>query len=95
MTFKLSPDAEQDRDRYPFHIWADDPDTAMREIARLEQELERFADLPMDGVEVSIVTWPRPVRRHYIHPFKVYYGRHPDGLDVIRLWHHARRPIER
>jgi hypothetical protein len=49
----------------------------------------------MDGIEVRIEGWPRAVREHYIRPFRVYYERRPGVLYVVRLYHHAREPIER
>ena len=68
---------------------------AVREWARIEAALSAFADAPVDGVEVEVRDWPRRCRRHYVHPFYVYYERHPGVLYVIRLYHHARRSIER
>jgi hypothetical protein len=63
-------------------------------LSSINNALAAFAQAPVDGVEATIRGWPRPLRLHYIHPFKVFYERRPDALYVIRLRHYARRPIE-
>lgn len=95
MTFELSRLAQYERDQYLYHLWADNPRAAAREAQRLWTALEEFAAAPIDGIEVTIPDWPRPARMHYVKPFKVFYERRPHGLFVIRMYHHARKPIER
>ncbi|MBI5513417.1 MAG: type II toxin-antitoxin system RelE/ParE family toxin [Deltaproteobacteria bacterium] len=94
MSFVFSLDAERDLRRYLYHVWAEDPQRSVREATRLQSALEAFSTAPLDGVVVAIQGFPRPVRRWFLRPFLVYYERRSDGLHVLRLQHHARRPIE-
>jgi plasmid stabilization system protein ParE len=96
MTYILLPKAQKGLRDYLFHVTAvTGARAAILEQIRVESELTKFASAAVDGTAVTIRDWPRQLRRHFIHPFHVYYERHPDVLYVVRLWHHARRPIER
>jgi plasmid stabilization system protein ParE len=95
MTAELSRAARVDLRAYAYQIVATSgAGAAARELARVRTQLEAFAASPADGVVCEIGEWPETLRRHYIHPFRVYYVRRTDGIFVVRLWHHARRPIE-
>jgi plasmid stabilization system protein ParE len=81
---------------YVNHLADLDEVAAAREGTRILDALERFSEMHVDGVICEIRGWPRPLCRHYIRPFKVYYERQAGGmLYVIRLHHYARRSIER
>lgn len=91
--YVLARGADRSLRRYLYHVWADDPVAASHEAARIHAALERFAGSFVDGVQVALAGWQRPLRRHYIHPFHVYYERRVGELLVVRLHHHARKPI--
>jgi plasmid stabilization system protein ParE len=92
----LTEDAERDLDAYLDHIEATD---SVATAARVEQQviaaLQRLAEAPVMGRKVQLADWPRPVHRSYVRPFRVYYERRPDTFVIVRLYHGARRPIER
>jgi len=95
MSYELLPRALRDLRAHLYYVAADDPKAAVREGSRLFDELERFSQLPVDGARVQIRGVPFQVLRWFLHPFHVYYEHRPNGIVVFRLYHHARRPLER
>jgi plasmid stabilization system protein ParE len=95
MSFALMAAARRDLYAYAFHLAADDQRVAKSEMARVFQALEKLSRLPGEGQTVRIKGHARPLQRGYVHPFRVYYERQDGVLVVHRLYHHARRPIER
>ncbi|WP_394822654.1 type II toxin-antitoxin system RelE/ParE family toxin [Pendulispora albinea] len=95
MRLKLTADARRDLRAYVFHVASENPRAAKREQARILAELSILIDAPVEGPSVRVENWPRPARRWFVHPFRVYYERSKDAVVVLRLYHHAREPIER
>ena len=95
MILQLTADALRDLAEYALFVAASDHVAAARETERLREDIKRFALLPADGRPVRIKGVKEPVRRWSLPPFIVYYKREPDKLIVLRIYHHARRPIER
>jgi plasmid stabilization system protein ParE len=93
VTAGLLPRARRALRAYLYHVATDDPAAAIREGTRILDTLDRFATATVDGVAVTIRGSSRPLRRHFIHPFHVYYERRPGGVLAVRLHHRARRPI--
>lgn len=56
--------------------------------------LRRIAAGELDGPETTLRTGQQ-VRSWPVHPFRIYYRKVDGVLHVIRLHHHARRPIEK
>jgi plasmid stabilization system protein ParE len=69
-----------------------DPRTAARLIDDVIDLGQRLADGGFDGVEVRLKSglvvrsWPLP-------PYRIYYRRQPNLLEIMRVYHQARRPI--
>jgi plasmid stabilization system protein ParE len=95
MKVRLMPRAQQDLREHSYYIATGNPEAAEREWDRVLADLERFAALPVEGVFVNIQNVPRRIHRWWMPPFRVYYERIDGELVVHRLYHHARRPIER
>lgn len=70
-----------------------------RAAAALDQAIiQALADLAagrMDGSEHRLRASGRRVRRWYVEPVMLYYQRRPTELVVLRVRHHAQRPITR
>ena len=95
MRLQWTAPARRDLRAYLYHLAVENPRAATREANRILDALEHFATLPTDGVAVRIRGYPDPVRRWLVHPFHLYYERRPRALVLLRLYHHARKPIER
>jgi hypothetical protein len=95
MTVEWSKPAQRDFRQHLEYLAETDRGLAVREGWRIRAGLEWFAELNVDGLLCEIRGWDRPVRRHYLEPFKVYYERRPGGLFVVRLRHYARLPLDR
>ena len=91
---RLAPAAVADLAGTLDHIANDS--TAAAETLRV-QVFERLASLErrdFEGAQTMLRSGLR-VRRWYVHPFWIYYRRHETGIDVLRVYHHAREPIGR
>ncbi len=54
--------------------------------------IERLADGDFEGPEEHLRSG-KLVRSWPIPPVRIYYQRRDDSLVVLRIYHHARRPI--
>jgi plasmid stabilization system protein ParE len=59
----------------------------------ITQALEDLAAGRLDGSEHRLRASGRRVRRWYVEPLMLYYQRRPTELVVLRVPHHAQRPI--
>lgn len=72
----------------------DSRNAADRFLARLVEVIGLLATEAFTGREVvlrdgrRVRTWPVP-------PHRIYYRRQGDLFEVVRVYHQARRPIER
>jgi toxin ParE1/3/4 len=94
MTIVVSPQAGKDlREAYEF-IHKDNPIAADRVLAHIVEVIGMLASEAVMGREVllrdgrRVKTWPVP-------PYRIYYRVRGQELQVIRVYHQARRPIER
>jgi plasmid stabilization system protein ParE len=76
------------------HIARDNPIAAAREVARVLEALQDLAHTRVDGREVALDDGRR-VRLWFVSSYRVYYRRTATKLQVVRIYHQARRPIER
>lgn len=76
------------------YILFDDQAAADREIDRILAALRLLAEQKVDGREVVLQSGQR-LRLWLVAPYRVYYRRQGDTLQVVRVYHQARRPIER
>lgn len=94
MTIVVSPQAGKDlREAYEY-IHKDNPIAADRVLAHIVEVIGMLASESVIGREVRlrdgrwVKTWPVP-------PYRIYYRVSGQELQVIRVYHQARRPIER
>lgn len=72
MKLRLVPSAQRDLRAYGYHVAADDPEAAEREMDKVLDAIRHFSDLPADGRRACIRGIARTVRKWYLHPFHVY-----------------------
>ena len=70
------------------------PTAAAKLDADIARCVERLADREFEG-PVSRLRSGALVRSWGVPPFRIYYQRHLDELLIVRVYHHARRPITR
>ncbi|HSF68228.1 MAG TPA: type II toxin-antitoxin system RelE/ParE family toxin [Nitrospiraceae bacterium] len=94
MTIVVAPQAGKDlREAYEY-ILKDNPIAADRVLAHIVEVIGMLASEAITGREVLlrdgrwVKTWPVP-------PYRIYYRVIGQELQVIRVYHQARRPIER
>lgn len=93
MRIVVAPLAAQDLQEAYDYIADDSVEGADRLLARVSQVLGMLASRLVIGRTIRlkdggfVSTWPVP-------PYRLYYRLLPDQLDVLRVYHQARRPIE-
>ena len=94
MTIVVSPPARDDLKQAYDRIAQDNPEAADRVLARIVDVIGTLASGGVEGREVrlrdgrQVHTWPVP-------PYRIYYRKSADVFEVVRVYHQARRPIER
>lgn len=94
MKIRFAPQAEADLRDTLQYIGERNPRAAKKLGERVLAVIEMLAARELDGQEQRLTTgevvhsWPVP-------PFRIYYRREGDELQVLRIYHHARRPITR
>jgi hypothetical protein len=58
------------------------------------RQLSRLDEGAVDGALTTLRSGRR-VRRWFVHPFWVYDRRQGSVLEVVRIDHHARGPLDR
>jgi len=94
MRIVLAPLAGQDLQEARDHIAGDSPAAADELLVNLTNALALLGSGLVTG---AVVTLRDGRRVHYwpVPPFRIYYRIVGDELQVIRIYHQARRPIER
>ena len=94
MTIVVAPKAKEDlREAYGY-IARDTREAADRVLARIVEVIGMLASGGVEGREVTlrdgrrVQTWPVP-------PYRIYYRKTGEVFQVVRVYHQARRPIER
>jgi len=94
VTIVVAPKARDDlRGAYEY-IQKDNPEAADRVLAHIVEIIGMLASGVMAGKEVllrdgrRVHTWPVP-------PYRIYYQKSSEVFQVVRVYHQARRPIER
>lgn len=94
MIVVVSPQARDDLKEAFDYIHKDNPPAANQVLAHLVEMFGFLASGAVTGREVllqdgrRVNTWPVP-------PYRIYYRKNVDRLEVIRVYHQARRPIEK
>jgi plasmid stabilization system protein ParE len=90
----LAPLAAQDLREAREHIAQDNPRAADELLISITNALALLASGLVSGADVTlrdgrvVQYWPVP-------PFRIYYRIHDQELQIARIYHQARRPIER
>jgi toxin ParE1/3/4 len=94
MTIVVAPQAREDlREAYDY-IHKDNLNAAARVLAHIVEVIGMLVSEAVTGRDVllrdgrQVKTWPVP-------PYRIYYRVRGQELQVIRVYHQARRPIER
>ena len=94
MTIVVSPQACEDLRKAYDYIRKDNPNAAARVLAHIVEVIGMLVSEAGTGRDVllrdgrRVKTWPVP-------PYRIYYRVKGQELQVIRVYHQARRPIER
>jgi plasmid stabilization system protein ParE len=87
-----SPQATDDFEAAVAYLAPRNPIAARKLASGVIELVERLANEPLDGAEVTLTTgetvrsWPYP-------PFRLNYRRVHDAFQVVRLYHQKRHPI--
>jgi len=92
VTVLFSPEAEADLLAALDYIRERNSGAVLKLAERVFSTLEQLASEPIDGPEHTLTTGEL-VRGWPIRPFRIYYQRRSDAIYVLRVYHHARRPI--
>jgi toxin ParE1/3/4 len=90
----FSPDARQDVFDLYGYIFVDEPAAADRVMDRISAALALLDEQKVEGREAVLRSGKR-VRLWLVSPYRLYYRRQGKVLQVVRVYHEARRPIER
>lgn len=93
MKIVVAPKARGDlREAYE-HIARDSSEAADRVLARIVEVIGMLASGAVEGRE-AILRDGRRVQAWPVPPYRIYYRRTGEVLQVVRVYHQARRPIE-
>ena len=92
MTVLISEQAEEDLEESLSHIYERNPAAALKLARKVFAALSLLSAADVDGPSVQLTTG-EIVRRWLVSPFRIYYVRDGDELRVVRIYHHARRPL--
>ena len=89
MSYRLRPEAQADIEAIALYIYEDNPAAARRWLADMEKRCERLGRMPDLGVARPDV---RPnLRMLAAGSYIVLYQKIPDGVEIVRVVHGARR----
>jgi plasmid stabilization system protein ParE len=94
VTVLFSPEAELDLATTLEHIAERNADAAEALRLGVFRQLSLLDEGAVDGALTTLRSGHR-VRRWFVHPFWIYYRRQGSVLEVVRVYHHARGPLER
>jgi plasmid stabilization system protein ParE len=89
---KFSPRARDDLRSAVEYLTAKNPDAARDLKDQLLSTIERLADGEFEGPELRLRSGA-VVRSWPAAPYRIYYQRAAAMLRIVRIYHHARRPI--
>lgn len=94
MNVLLSRRARRDLSEAYEFIAQDDPAAAERFLQHFEEVTATLASGLIEGREVVLaggrkaLSWP-------LRPYRIYYRRSTEAIQILRVYHQARRPISR
>jgi toxin ParE1/3/4 len=89
----VSPQARRDLEQAHAWIARDNPRAADRTLDRLFEAMERLEAGELTGPRVRIVGSVL-ARRWSVPPYRIYYRERGDEIEILRVHHQARHPIE-
>ena len=90
----ISPAAEADLADARDYLAQTSPKAAHELLSRFGEVTQTIASGLIGGREV-VLKDGRPAQRWPMPPYTIYYRKEGNGVEVLRVYHHARRPIER
>ena len=95
MKVEFTEEASADLDACISYIHERNPRAAFELLDEVLRVVDALADREFEGTEVTLANGER-VRTWPVAPLRIYYERGGDDvLRVLRVYHHARRPIAR
>jgi toxin ParE1/3/4 len=94
MKIAIAPRAQRDLAEAIDFIARDNPRAAERVRQQLLDVFGRLATGELQGREITLAGG-RPARRWPVPPYVIYYRRSQSTIEIARVYHQARRPIER
>jgi len=90
----VAPQAQADLGEAYNSVAGDNREAADRLLARVIEIIALLAAKAVLGRE-AVLRDGRRVRTWPVPPYRVYYRERDDVFEVVRVYHQARRPIER
>jgi len=94
VTIVVSPEAREDIDQLYAYLARDSPAAADHILARIIEVLDLLASGQFEGRRVTLRDG-QIVHGWAVPPYRVYYRKIADEFQVVRVYHQARRPIEK
>ncbi len=92
MNVVYAPEAVDDLQSSIAHIQERNPAAALKVANKIFAAVSLLARGNVDGPTVRLSTG-EAVRAWHVKPFRLFYVRAGDELRVLRIYHHARRPL--
>ena len=92
MKVRFSPRARHDLRSAVEYVAAQNPTAAAELTDQLLSTIEKLAQGEFQGTEVQLRSGAI-VRSWPVVPYRIYYRRSDEALQVVRVYHQARRPI--
>ncbi len=94
MNVSYAPTAVADLSAAYDHIARHNPAAAARVVGRLVDTIKGFVTAGVQGRPV-VLKDGTPMLGWVILPYRVYYRVYDEGIEIARVYHHARAPLER
>jgi plasmid stabilization system protein ParE len=92
LTVRFSPRARHDLRSAVEYLAARNPAAAAELADQLLSTIEKLAQGEFQGSEVQLRSGAI-VRSWPVVPYRIYYQRSVEALQVVRIYHQARRPV--
>lgn len=94
MSVVFSPQARADLIEIRKYIARENVAAAKREVAKIRESIKLLAAGGVEGREVVLKSGEQ-VRLWLVSSYRLYYRRKGKELQILRVYHQARKPIER
>ncbi len=93
MKILLSREGERDLLEAIEFLADQSPRAAQKLLDRFEHAVSTLSSGLIEGREVLLLDG-RTCQAWSLSPYRIYYRRYADSIEILRLYHQARRPIE-